>query len=87
MFEALNVLHLFTDEQKYIYVFDDANRDATLRQIARDAANPELALSWYDAAVLSKKVRETPITQEEDNGNHHHISPYCKQPADRRCAD
>ena len=31
MFTALNVLHLFTDDQKYIYVFDDANRDATLR--------------------------------------------------------
>ena len=64
MFTALNVLHLFTDADKYIYVFDDHNRDATLRQIARDAANPELSLSWYDAAVLSKKVRETQ-TQEE----------------------
>jgi hypothetical protein len=85
MFTALNVLHLFADEQKYIYVFDDANRDATLRQIARDAANPELALTWYDAAVLSKKVRETP-TCEETNDDHDHISPSCKQPHNRRCA-
>jgi hypothetical protein len=86
MFTALNVLHLFADEQKYIYIFDDANRAATLRQIARDAANPELSLSWCDAAVLSKKVRETP-TCEETNDDHHHISPYCLKSHNRRCAD
>jgi hypothetical protein len=84
MFTALNVLHLLTDSDKYIYVFDDANRDATLRQIARDAANPELSLTWYDAAVLSRKVRETP-TCEDTNGPTN-ISPCCKQPHNRRCA-
>jgi hypothetical protein len=83
MFTALNVLHLFTDADKYIYVFDDANRDATLRQIARDAANPELSLSWYDAAVLSRKVRQTPTCEENDDVTN--ISSYCKQPHHRRC--
>jgi hypothetical protein len=85
MHTALNVQQFAKGEDKYIWIFDDRNRDATLRQIARDAANPELSLTWYDAAVLSKKVRETPITQEEDNGNHHHISPYCLKPHNRRC--
>jgi hypothetical protein len=83
MFTALNVLHLFTDTDKYIYIFDDHNRDATLRQIARDAANPELSLSWYDAAVLSRKVRETPTCEENDDAIN--ISPCCKQPHNRRC--
>ena len=64
MHTALNVLYHIAGDQKYIWIFDEANRDATLRQIAKDAANPDLSLSWYDAAVLSKKARETP-TQEE----------------------
>ena len=85
MFTALNVLRLFTDTDKYIYVFTDANRDATLRQIARDAANPDLSLSWYDAAVLSKKVRETPTCEENDDVTN--ISPCCHKPNHRRCAD
>jgi hypothetical protein len=59
------VLTLNKDGERYLWIFDDRNRDATLRQIARDAASPELSLTWYDAAVLSKKVRETPITQDE----------------------
>jgi hypothetical protein len=84
MFEAAHVLTLNKDGERYLWIFDDRNRDATLRQIARDAANPELSLSWYDAAVLSKKVRETP-TQEETN-DATNISPCCKQPHNRRCA-
>jgi len=86
MHHSLNVLHHITTTDKYIYVFDDHNRDATLRQIARDAANPELSLTWYDAALLSKKVRETP-TCEETNDDHYHISPYCLKPHNRHCTD
>ena len=66
MFTALNVLHLFTDTDKYIYVFTDHNRDATLRQIAQHAADPQLSLTWYDAAMLSKKIRETMPTEESN---------------------
>jgi hypothetical protein len=64
MFEAAHILTLNKDGERYLWIFDDHNRDATLRHIARDAANPELSLSWYDAAVLSRKVRKT-TTQEE----------------------
>ena len=85
MFQSLNVLHHIAGDQKYIWIFDDANRDATLRQIARDAANPELSLSWYDAAVLSKKVRETPTCEENDDATN--ISPCCDKSYNRRCAD
>ena len=68
MHTALNVLHLFTDADKYIYVFDDHNRDATLRQIAQHAADPQLSLTWFDAAMLSKKIRETIPTEEGNEG-------------------
>jgi hypothetical protein len=86
MFEAAHVLTLNKDGERYLWIFDDRNRDVTLRTIARDAANPELSLSWYDAAVLSKKVRETP-TCEETNDDHYHISPYCLKPHNRHCTD
>ncbi len=85
MYQALNVLHLITDDQKYIWIFDDANRDATLRQIAQFAANPELSFSWDDAETLKRKIRETPTQEENDDVTN--ISPCCKQPHNRRCAD
>jgi hypothetical protein len=84
MFEAAHVLTLNKYGERYLWIFDDHNRDATLRQIARDAANPELSLSWYDAAVLSKKVRETPTCEENDDATN--ISPNCKQSHNRHCA-
>jgi hypothetical protein len=85
MFEAAHVLTLNKDGERYLWIFDDANRDATLRQIAKDAANPELSLSWYDAAVLSKKVRETPTCEENDDATN--ISPCCDKSHNRRCTD
>jgi hypothetical protein len=54
----VNVLALVKGEQKFLFLFDDKNRDETLRQLARFAANPELDFSWYDAAMLSRKIRD-----------------------------
>jgi len=58
MDKEINVLALVKGEEKFIFLFDDANRDQTLRQLARYAANPELDFSWYDAAMLSRKIRD-----------------------------
>ena len=66
MFESLNVLLFKNAGNTYVYRYDDANRDATLRQIAQHAADPELSLTWHDAAMLMKKIRET-IPSEEQN--------------------
>ena len=54
----INVVALVRGEEKYIFMFDEANRTETLRVLGRYAANPELSFTWYDAAVLSQKVRE-----------------------------
>lgn len=62
----VNVLALVKGEEKFIFLFDDENRDETLRQLARFAANPDLDFSWYDAAMLSRKIRETvPVESDE----------------------
>jgi hypothetical protein len=54
----INVLALVKGEERYIFLFDDDNRVETLRQIGRYAANPELSFTWYDAAVMSQKIRQ-----------------------------
>lgn len=54
----VNVVALVRGEEQYIFMFDEANRTETLRMLGRYAADPELSMTWYDAAVLSQKVRE-----------------------------
>ncbi len=54
----INVVALVRGEEQYIFMFDNANRTETLRMLGRYAADPELSMTWYDAAVLSQKVRE-----------------------------
>ena len=53
----INVLALVKGEERFIFLFNDQNRSETLRLLGRYASNPELSFTWYDAAVLSQKVR------------------------------
>lgn len=57
MSQEVNVLALIKGEERYIFLFDDDNRAETLRTLGRYASNPELSFTWYDAAVLSQKIR------------------------------
>ena len=59
MSEDINVLALVKGDERYIFLFDDNNRAETLRTLGRYASDPELSFSWYDAAVLSQKIRAT----------------------------
>jgi hypothetical protein len=61
----INVLALVKGEERFIFLFDDSNRDGTLRQLAHFAADPEIDFSWYDAAMLSRKIRDA-VPQEDD---------------------
>ena len=54
----INVVALVRGEEQYIFMFDESNRTETLRMLGRYAADPELSMTWYDAAILSQKVRE-----------------------------
>ncbi len=55
--DDINVLALVKGEERYIFLFDDSNRSETLRIMGRYASNAELSFTWYDAAILSQKVR------------------------------
>jgi len=56
--QDINVLALVKGEERYIFLFDDDNRSEALRTLGRYASNPDLSFTWYDAAVLSQKIRQ-----------------------------
>ena len=56
--EEINVLAMIKGEERYIFIYNDENRIEMLRTLGRYAADPQLSFSWYDAAVMSKKVRD-----------------------------
>lgn len=58
MAQELNVLALIKGEERYIYVYDDASRPSLLEAFRDQAANPQLSLNWFDAAVLTQKAHE-----------------------------
>lgn len=55
--QDINVLALVKGEERYIFLYDDASRAETLRMLGRFASDTDLSFTWYDAAVLSQKVR------------------------------
>ena len=61
MSQDTNMLALVKGSERYIFLYTEANRAETLRTIGRFASNPELSFSWYDAAVLSQKIRQESI--------------------------
>ena len=63
MADDINVLALVKGEERYIFLYDDGNRSKALRVLGRYASNTDLSFSWYDAAVLSQKIRR----QHEEN--------------------
>lgn len=62
MNRELNVLALFKGDERFVFVYDDDSRDAIIDDIRNRAADPAVALNWFDAAVLTDRVRN----QEEE---------------------
>lgn len=65
MNDDINVLALVKGNERYIFLYDDAHRADTLRMLGRHASNPELSFSWYDAAVLSQRIRQEERKQRQ----------------------
>lgn len=52
-----NVIALVKDGERYVFLYDGVSADALLRQFGRFAADESLSFSWYDAAVMSQRIR------------------------------
>ena len=66
MTQDINVLALVKGEERYIFLYDDEHKSEALRTLGRFASNPELSFSWYDAAVLSQRIRQTALEQRAE---------------------
>ena len=64
MDQEINVLALVKGTERFVFLFDDDSRSETLKMLARYASNPDLSFTWYDAAVLSQKIRQEPASME-----------------------
>jgi hypothetical protein len=56
--QEINVLALVKGQERYVFLYDDSSRAEALRVLGRFASNPQLSFTWYDAAVLSQKIRQ-----------------------------
>jgi hypothetical protein len=53
-----NVLALIKGSEQYVFVYDDESRSELIDAFRDQAADPHLSFNWFDAAVLTEKVRE-----------------------------
>jgi hypothetical protein len=58
MNREFNVLALIKGQERYVFVYDDASREALIDAFRDSAADPQLAFNWFDAAVLTDKARD-----------------------------
>lgn len=61
MSQEINMLALVKGSERYVFLYNEANRANILRTLGRYASNPDLSFTWYDAAVLSQKIRQEAI--------------------------
>jgi hypothetical protein len=57
MQRAMNVLALVKDDERYVFLYDEESPNTLLQTLGRYAADKSLSFTWYDAALLSQKVR------------------------------
>ena len=65
----LNVLALVKDGERYVFMYDEHSVPQLLQTLGKFAADPELNFSWYDAAVLSQRVRKLRDAAQGDDPN------------------
>ena len=63
MSAEFNVIALMKGDERYVYVYDDESRAALLEAFQGHAADAELSLNWFDAAVLTQKAQEQAASQ------------------------
>ena len=80
MTQDINVLALVKGEERYIFLYDDDHKSDALKTLGRFASNPELSFSWYDAAVLSQRIRQTAMEQRAEVAAEAEVEPAVAEP-------
>ena len=66
MIRELNVLALFKGAERYIFVYDEESREAVIDDIRHKAADPAVPINWFDASVLTERVRNRQGAAQEE---------------------
>ena len=66
MTQELNVLALFKGEERYIFVYDEESSEAVIEDIRHKAADPTVPINWFDASVLTERIRNHEETPQEE---------------------
>lgn len=70
MGQEFNILALVKGDERYVYLYDDDSRQKLLEAFQSQAADAELSLSWFDAAVLTQKAHEqAQAVQEQETSS------------------
>jgi hypothetical protein len=62
----LNVLALVKGAERFVFVYDDDSRAETIAAIRDHAADPNVSLNWFDAAVLTERARQQAVAAEAE---------------------
>ncbi|HSQ55417.1 MAG TPA: hypothetical protein VLM40_06700 [Gemmata sp.] len=66
MSRELNVLALIKGDARYIFVYDDDSRDELINDIRDKATDPAIPINWFDAAVLTERVKTNQPSAHEE---------------------
>ena len=66
MQRTVNVLALVKDSERYVFLYDEESSATLLQTLGRFAGDKNLSFTWYDAAVLSQKVRKLREQSDEE---------------------
>ena len=61
----LNVLALFKGDERFIFVYDDDSREEVIAAFRNAAADPRVAITWFDAAVLTERARRQALGADD----------------------
>ena len=51
--------------ERYIFIFDDANRQSIKQRLGQMAMDPDLEFTWTDAAMVSHRMRKRTYYKSE----------------------
>lgn len=43
--------------ERYVFLFDDDSKEECLRRAAKFANDPSLSFTWYDAVLVTRKMK------------------------------
>jgi hypothetical protein len=59
--QKTRVFHVLGGEKQgetYLFIFPPERANDAIRAVGRMASNPELSLTWYDAAIIAQAINE-----------------------------